>query len=222
MNKITFIFGIICLVLIVLYWRQCHPSTLVYPTKSDSTVDAIVNKAISDSIKLNHVIDSLQNDYVLLEIQNDSLTSEINTTKADLHTKGGYILSLIDQYNKAKNGKDSGLALTNCDSLIDEVLQAKGMVTVYENQNDSLGKLTAKIIANKDTVIRRLSTAFNEADAQLFEVSRTYGNMSADYKKVLKQSGKKWGFGPVAGLGIAGNGVAPFFGIGVSYNLIKF
>lgn len=222
MSKITFILALVLLVVAVLYWKSCHKSTLLIPTQSDKTVDSIVNKAISDSVKLNHVIDSLQDDYVLLELQNDSLTSEINISKSDLHSKGIDILNLIDKYDKAKDSKDSSLALNNCDSLIKEVLQAKGIVTGYENQNDSLGRLTAKIIANKDTVIGRLSSAFNEANAQLFETSRQYGIISDNYKKSLKKSGKKWGIGPVGGYGISGTGVGPYFGIGVTYNLFKF
>lgn len=36
------------------------------------------------------------------------------------------------------------------------------------------------------------------------------------------QKPKKWGVGPIAGVGIMGNKLSPFFGFGITYNIIQF
>src|ERR1700749_3663321 len=222
MSKITFILGLSLLVVVVLYWRSCHKSTLIPPTKSDSTVDSIVKRAIADTFRVHHFADSVNRENVVLKNQRDSLLHILDLTKSTLKGKDKDIQALIDNINQAEAANNQSAALAACDSLKAAYPIAKGLVTQYINTNDSLKRATSQLLANKDTIIGRLSSSFNEANNQVFELSRTYGNLSADYKKALKQANKKWSIGPSAGFGIAGNGVGPFIGLTITYSLFKF
>lgn len=222
MSKVTFILALALLVIVVLYWRTCHSSPLPSPTKSDNTVDSIVKKAIADSIILGHVVDSLQDDNVRLEIRNDSLLQILTNAKGELKGKDKDIQGLVESINSAEAKKDTAGALTACDSLKAAYPVAKGLVTQYIKTNDSLIQLNAQISHNKDTIIGRLSSAYNEANSMLFETSRQYGLISADYKKALKQSGKKWGIGPGIGGTVVNGKFQPILDISIHYDLFKF
>lgn len=221
-NKIIFGLSLALLVVVVLYWESCHKSTLIPPTKSDSTVDSIVKRAIADTLQVHHFADSVNKENIVLKNQRDSLLHVLDVTKGSLKGKDKDIQALIDNINQAEAGNNQSAALAACDSLKAAYPIAKGLVTQYINTNDSLKRSTNQLLSNKDTIIGRLSSAFNEANNQVFELSRTYGNLSADYKKALKQANKRWSIGPSAGYGIAGKGMGPFIGISLNYSLFKF
>jgi len=221
-SKVTFILGLALLVVIVLYWRSCHKTTVIPPIKSDSTVEAILKAHTKDSIETRNFADSVGKINVVLKSQRDSLLHILDLTKGSLKGKDKDIQGLIDNINAAEAENNQSAALAACDSLKAAYPIAKGLVTQYINTNDSLKRATDKLLTNKDTIIGRLSTAFNEANAGLFEISRQYGIVSDNYKKALKQTNKRWSIGPVGGYGITGNGLQPFIGIGISFSLIKF
>src|ERR1700744_1024705 len=156
MNKIVFILGLSLLVVVVLYWRSCHKSTLIPPTKSDSTVDSIVRRAIADTLQVHHFADSVNKENIVLKNQRDSLLHILDLTKSSLKGKDKDIQALIDDINKAEADSNQNAALAACDSLKAAYPIAKGLVTQYINTNDSLKRTTAQLLTNKDTIIGRL------------------------------------------------------------------
>lgn len=40
--------------------------------------------------------------------------------------------------------------------------------------------------------------------------------------EIVREKPKKWGIGPQVGLGVVGNTVQPYIGIGIQYNVIRF
>jgi len=194
----------------------------VSPTKSDSAVDSIVKKAISDTVLVHHFADSVNRENIVLKGQRDSLLYLLGVTKGSLKGKDRDIQALIDNINQAEAGNNQGAALVACDSLKTAYPIAKGLVTQYIRSNDSLIKVNDLISRNKDTIIWRLNSAFTDANNSLFEISRQYGVVSGSYKKALKQAGKRWGIGPQIGVSVVGDKFAPVISFGVTYNLIKF
>lgn len=221
-NKIIFFLSIALLVVVVLYWKSCHKSTLTPPTQSDKTVDSIINKAISDSIITKAKVDSLSKGITVLSRVKDSLLSIITISKGDLRGKDKDIQALIEEINKAGQMKDTLALLVDCDSLKRAYPVAKGLVTQYIRSNDSLIKVNDLIIKNKDTIIGRLSASYNESNSMLFETSRLYGNVSAETKTLLKQSGKKWGIGPGFGASVIDGKIKPVISFSIHYDLFKF
>lgn len=222
MNKVAFILGIVCLALIVLYWRQCHSSPLPPPTKSDSTVNEIVKKAASDTLTYKKFADSVVGVNKVIVRKNDSLVGILNLSKGLLKGKDKDIQGLIANINKAEAANNQTAALAACDSLKAAYPIAKGLVTQYINTNDSLRKSTVLLLANKDTLLNRISGLYQQTNNQLFEVSRLFGNVSSDYKKALISNKKRFGLGPFVGVGIADGKIVPTFGVGLTLSLFKF
>lgn len=213
--------SIALLVVVVLYWKSCHKSTLTLPTQSDKTVDSIINKDISDSIITKAKIDSLSQGVTILSRVKDSLLSIITISKGDLRGKDKDIQALIDEINEAGQRKDTLALLADCDSLKAAYPLAKGLVTQYIHSNDSLIKVNDAIIKNKDTIIGRLNEAYTVSNTGLFEISRQYGIVTGEYKKSLKQSGKKWGIGPGIGGSVIDGKFKPVISFSIHYDLIK-
>lgn len=221
-NKIIFFLSIALLVVVVLYWKSCHKSTLTLPTRSDSVVSSNVKKAADDTVVTKRFIDSTNKKISLLQHQKDSALKILSVVGGQLKGKDADIQQLIGVISDAESNKDTLKTLAACDSLKAAYPFAKGLVTQYIRSNDSLIKVNDAIIKNKDTIIGRLSEAYSETNTGLFEVSRQYGIVTDEYKKSLKQSGKKWGIGPQVTLGISGGKFAVIPGIGVHYSLFKF
>lgn len=221
-NKIIFGLSLALLVVVVLYWKSCHKSTLILPTKSDSVVAENVKKAADDTVINKKFVDSTNAVILSLTHWKDSTMKLLGLVKGQLKGKDVDIQQLIGVINSAESNKDTAGAIAACDSLKAAYPIAKGLVTQYIRSNDSLIKVNDFILKNKDTIIGRLNSAYNEANSMLFETSRQYGLVSDNYKKALKQANKKWSIGPTAGYGIAGNGLGPFIGVSINYSLFKF
>lgn len=61
-------------------------------------------------------------------------------------------------------------------------------------------------------------------NAYLEEI-RVYPKTTTKYvfnTEIVREKPKKWGIGPQVGLGVVGNTVQPYIGIGIQYNIIRF
>lgn len=61
-------------------------------------------------------------------------------------------------------------------------------------------------------------------NAYLEEI-RVYPKTTTKYifnTEIVREKPKKWGIGPQVGLGVVGNTVQPYIGIGIQYNVIRF
>ena len=61
-------------------------------------------------------------------------------------------------------------------------------------------------------------------NAYLEEI-RVYPKTTTKYifnTEIVREKPKKWGIGPQVGLGVVGNTVQPYIGIGIQYNLIRW
>ncbi len=57
------------------------------------------------------------------------------------------------------------------------------------------------------------------------EEIRVYPKNTTKYvynTEIVREKPKKWGIGPVVGVGVVDNKFSPFIGVGVTYNLIQF
>lgn len=221
MNKVAFILGIACIVLSVLYFRSCQKGQ-TSPTELDKKVDSIVQKAIADTILYKRFADSLASENALVKIQRDSLQHVLDLTKGSLRGKDKDIQALIANINTSEAANNQTAALAACDSLKAAYPIAKGLVTQYINTNDSLKRETNILLANKDTLIGRLSGLYQETNNSLFETSRLYGIVTQDNKTLLKQSKKRWGIGPGFGATVVDGKVRPVLNFSIHYDLFKF
>lgn len=222
MGKLTFILGVALLIVSVLLWRSCQSKPSSSDDERKKSVDSLVQKAIADSIVKRQVLDSANKKIAILSHAKDSLENILALTKGSLKGKDKDIQALVDEINKAESNNDQSAALAACDSLKAAYPIAKGLVTQYITTNDSLRKTTTDIISQKDTIIGNLNRLFTEANNQVFQFSRLYNLQSDDLKKALKNANKRWGVGPQVGIGIAGNKIGPYIGVGVQFNLFKF
>lgn len=221
MNKAVFILSLAVVVLVALLWRSCNKKPISVP--QDKIVDSLNAKLKIDSIKHTFVIDSFRRENLNLELEKDSLAKVVNETKFTLHQKGNSIQDLIDRYNFNLGGPGDRTAnVAICDSLVQQVTNAKALVFLYENQSDSLQKVLSDLSKNKDTIISHLDLLYTSTNQTLFEVSRQYHIVSDNLKKAQKNENRRFGIGPEIGIGIGGNKIGPYVGIGVHYNLFKF
>lgn len=220
-NKIILFLGIACLVLAVLYFRSCQ-AKLPDHSQDKKEVDSLVEKAMKDSIVAFKKIDSAKHTIVVLTKTKDSLTQLLTVTKSDLKGKDKDITGLIDEINKAEGANNTAEALIACDSLKSLYPSTKALVVKYMTESDSLRAVNNHIIGSKDTIIAHLSTLFTTANGSLFETSRLYSNLTVDYRKLVKNSGKRFGIGPQLTVSVVGGRFAICPGLGVTYNLIRF
>lgn len=184
----------------------------------DSTLQIVSSHDSASKIK----IDSINGIVLSLQKAKDSLSNLVKETKIDIREKGKDIQGLIDELNNSESEKDTLRTLKNCDSLKDQFVSAKGLVGRYIYENDSLVRLNGQIIANKDSIIGRVSAMFTETNQALFSTSLKYNNLYVDYLKAGKSASKRFGVGPQLTVTyINGNfTVAP--GVGLHYSLFKF
>lgn len=220
MKQLVFILSIGILVLVFLQWKSCKKE----PDKSviyDHQVDSISSVLKThDSVNLHRIVEAeIKADQ--LESSRDSALKILAISKSELKWKDKDIANLVDQIDVAEGNKDTSQVVDLCDSLKRAYPIAKGLVTEYILKNDSLQALNSHILTQKDTIIGRLNSMFTEANNSLFQVSRIYSNLSAGYKELQKENGKRFGFGPQLTVGWVGGRIAVFPGIGLYYSLIK-
>jgi len=185
------------------------------------SVDSTIEKAIRDSILWGVQRDSIFKIVRFLQTGKDSLSKVIQEYKVDIRDKGADIQGLIDELNASEDAKDTLRALNACDSLKAQFTTAKALVLGYMVSNDSLASTNRHILTEKDTIIGHLSSLFNEANQNLFEVSRKYSLLYGDYQKINKPV-KRWSLGPQFGIVLVSGKVSPAIGIGVQYSLFRF
>lgn len=220
-NKIILALGIVCLVMAFCLWKSCQKA-IPSVVNNDKIVDSVTKKAVRDSANFKKGYDSLSHKVVGLQKDNDSLRKESIATRITLKGKDKDIQGFIAYINSAEDRKDTAAMLAGCDSLKKAYPIAKGLVTQYININDSLRRVTTEVITTKDTIIGRLNLAYTQSNNSLFEVSRQYGIVTGEYKKVSKDAGNRFGIGPQVTVGVVGGKFAVVPGIGVHYTIIKF
>ena len=212
----------ICLVLgVLLYMKACKGKTPDH-SAGDKKVDSLNTiLKIHDSATFK-VIDSVKQVAAVAIKAKDSLIKELIVIKGSLKGKDKDIAGLVEEINAAETARDTLALLNACDSLKMAYPIAKGLVTQYIMRNDSLITVNAQIITAKDTIISRLSVMLTETNNSLFEISRQYGNLSTDYKKMVKKAGRRFGVGPEVTIGIVNGNVSVVPGIGLHYTFIHF
>lgn len=222
MSKIITILVVTVLILgVLLYMKSCKsvtPDHSAGDRKIDS-LNAILKVHDSATFK---VIDSVKQVAAIAIKAKDSLAKELTVIKGSLKGKDKDIAGLVDEINAAETARDTFALINACDSLKLAYPIAKGLVTQYISRNDSLIAVNAQIITAKDTIIARLSGMFTETNNALFEVSRQYGNLSTDYKKMVKKAGRRFGVGPEVTIGLVNGNISIVPGIGLHYTFIKF
>lgn len=222
MSKIITILTAVCLVLgILLYIKSCKPRIPDH-SAGDRKVDSLnAILKVHDSATFK-VIDSVKKVATIAIRAKDSLIKELTVIKGSLRGKDKDIAGLVEEINAAESARDTLALLNACDSLKMAYPIAKGLVTQYIMRNDSLIAVNAQIITAKDTIIGRLNEMFTETNNSLFEVSRQYGNLSTDYKKMVKKAGKRFGVGPEVTIGLINGNIVVVPGFGLHYSFIRF
>ena len=222
MRKIITILVLACLILgILLYMKSCKPGAPDH-SAGDRKVDSLnAILKVHDSATFK-VIDSVKRVAATAIKAKDSLIKELTVIKGSLKGKDKDIAGLVEEINAAETARDTLALLNACDSLKMAYPIAKGLVTQYIMRNDSLIAVNAQIITAKDTIIGRLSSLFTETNNTLFETSREYNNLSADYKKMVKKAGRRFGVGPEVTIGLVNGNISVVPGIGLHYSFIRF
>lgn len=221
MSKLTLILGIACAVFLALWLRSCQ-STPLDTTIADRKVDSINTVLkVHDSAHIR-VIDSAAKVIVKERRRGDSLEHGMSLIKGSLKGKDKDIAGLVERINEAEQAKDTAAIMAGCDSLKMTYPIAKGLVTEYIMRNDSLMAVNHAIISEKDTIVAHLNAMGTEANASLFEISRQFGNVSAQLKTEIKKSAKRFGIGPQITLTYIDGRVTVAPGIGITYSFIRF
>lgn len=222
MSKIG-IYAILIIVGIFAAWLLLRNCGKIGPDHSmdKKVVDSIVEKALRDSIAGKKHVDYLTDSLAQERHKNDSLSSLQHQSEEKVHEAGNKIAMQIAVINALKEKKDTIGELNACDSLKNLYEGAAKIVGGFEYLSDSLITRLKLERGLSDSTKNYIWSMFSSANQNLFEVSRKYGNLYADYQKLNKKP-KRFGIGPELTVSIVNGNVKIVPGIGAHYSLIKF
>jgi hypothetical protein len=184
-------------------------------------VDSITQKAAKDSVEAKKVVASISDSLAYFRRSNDSLHNLQKRSESIVNKAGGRILALNSRIDSLKRIGDVAGQLKGCDSLRKEVENAAKIVSGYEYVSDSLIDRLKAERKQADSVKNYLWGMFSSTNSDLFEISRKYHNLDANYGK-LNVKPKRWGIGPGVGAVITSNGVKPGISVSLHYDFIRF
>lgn len=220
MKPNTIIIALVGIIILLTYLqtRSCHKE----PAPSAPAVDqAAMMRRVGDSVRqLQQLEDSLIIRKKDREI--DSLVPLANLAKKQLNDQGKKIAGTLTAVRQAKDAKDTGRILSNCDSLQDQVIVAGRLLGGYEYLNDSLITLMQeqrRIQDSLEAVYRRkeqlLTSALDSSDIRVQQ-------LEARNKKLEKKVAKRWGFGPGASGTYLNGKPQPILEVGIHYDIFRF
>ena len=185
-------------------------------------VDSITNKAKRDSVNGVLYLDSVNKVTAALRKQNDSLEHLKNHSESAVNQAKNSIVKLVSTIDSLKAANDTIGELQGCDDLRQMLVNDSALLVGYEYLSDSLiDKLKQERLLS-DTVKTHIFNMFSDANNGLFDISRKYGLLDADYKKAVKMATKRIGIGPELTATLNNGKVVVLPGVGLHYSLFKF
>jgi hypothetical protein len=191
-------------------------------SKENHIVDSITNKAKADSIYAVRYKDSTDKAISQLRRSNDSLHGKQQVSEARLNKAGEKVMGLLSKIDSLQNANDTSGEIQACNDLRQTIINDSALLIGYEVLSDSLINRLKLERGQADTVKGHIFNMFTDANGSLFEISRNYSILEANYKKVSAQAKRRFSLGPSLSAGLIGGKVTIIPGIGLAYSLIKF
>lgn len=220
LNTTTFLLGIIIILIIVLFFKDCTGNS----TKNEFADPKMYHNDGTYSKQIQYISKDLSE----LKLTNDSLykaiksikgeKTTINTIKMYYHTDTLRLPSTIVKYSDHKYGTKW--------SYVTKYQTIKGESRFLVNRNDSTFQiLPDSTIITDNTYSASLITGIRKIKGkeEIFVKSEDPNFEIVDLQGYqVQRKTKHFVIGPQVGVGIIGNKVAPYFGIGIQYKLFEF
>lgn len=194
------------------------------PTHVDDqkTVDSIQTAMSGKITAVLHERDSALDLKEKEHKRGDSLQKIVSVDQISFGVKEHEISSLLDNANRLKENRDTAGLLANCDSIKNELPKAAVLINTLKKDRDDLDSSYTEQLRLSKQANLNINQVLTESNNSLFDISRKYGNLTEDYKKALKQNGKRWSVGPGIGGTVVNGKFAPVIDFSIHYDLFKF
>lgn len=207
-------------VCIVILTRGCNKPPDM--TRNNKIVDSITRKEAKDSLDARRYKDSTTKVIAAVRRSNDSLQGKQQVSEVKLNKEGMKVMGLLSKIDSLQNAQDTSGEIAACADLRQTIINDSALLMGYEYLSDSLINRLKLERGQADTVKGHIFNMFSDANQSLFEISKNYSILEANYKKVSAQAKKRFGLGPSVSVGLVGGKITIIPGVGIAYSLIKF